>query len=139
MQLLSDHNHDFLKVKRLCQENAWLRDELATTQQKLQASEQVRTEEEHLYRNLLIETVKTKLCFSSTFMDRDLFLLAVHAKKLYRVLQNADSHVYYISYPTALLLNVEQVLVKQALATVVSKKHTISHEVPVLNVTPRNS
>ena len=29
------------QVKRLCQENAWLRDELATTQQKLQASEQV--------------------------------------------------------------------------------------------------
>ena len=27
-------------MKRLCQENAWLRDELATTQQKLQASEQ---------------------------------------------------------------------------------------------------
>jgi kinesin light chain len=29
------------QVKRLCQENAWLRDELATTQQRLQASEQV--------------------------------------------------------------------------------------------------
>merc|ERR1712241_1573132 len=28
------------RVKRLCQENAWLRDELATTQQRLQASEQ---------------------------------------------------------------------------------------------------
>ncbi|XP_013772542.2 kinesin light chain-like [Limulus polyphemus] len=28
------------QVKRLCQENAWLRDELANTQQKLQASEQ---------------------------------------------------------------------------------------------------
>ena len=27
-------------MKRLCQENAWLRDELATTQQRLQASEQ---------------------------------------------------------------------------------------------------
>jgi len=27
-------------VKRLCQENAWLRDELASTQQKLQTSEQ---------------------------------------------------------------------------------------------------
>ena len=27
-------------MKRLCQENAWLRDELASTQQKLQASEQ---------------------------------------------------------------------------------------------------
>ena len=28
------------QVKRLCQENTWLRDELASTQQKLQASEQ---------------------------------------------------------------------------------------------------
>lgn len=28
------------QVRRLCQENAWLRDELANTQQKLQASEQ---------------------------------------------------------------------------------------------------
>lgn len=30
-----------VQVKRLCQENGWLRDELATTQQKLQQSEQV--------------------------------------------------------------------------------------------------
>ncbi|KAG4072160.1 hypothetical protein HA402_015659 [Bradysia odoriphaga] len=29
------------QVRRLCQENAWLRDELASTQQKLQASEQM--------------------------------------------------------------------------------------------------
>lgn len=29
------------QVRRLCQENAWLRDELANTQQKLQSSEQV--------------------------------------------------------------------------------------------------
>ena len=28
------------QVRRLCQENAWLRDELANTQQKLQLSEQ---------------------------------------------------------------------------------------------------
>ena len=28
------------QVKRLCQENAWLRDELSLTQEKLQASEQ---------------------------------------------------------------------------------------------------
>lgn len=28
------------QVRRLCQENAWLRDELASTQQRLQASEQ---------------------------------------------------------------------------------------------------
>lgn len=29
------------QVRRLCQENAWLRDELNSTQQKLQASGQV--------------------------------------------------------------------------------------------------
>ena len=33
-----------VQVKRLCQENGWLRDELATTQQKLQQSEQVRSQ-----------------------------------------------------------------------------------------------
>ena len=33
-----------VQVKRLCQENAWLRDELAGTQQKLQASEQTVSE-----------------------------------------------------------------------------------------------
>ena len=32
--------HSPSQVKRLCQENTWLRDELASTQQKLQASEQ---------------------------------------------------------------------------------------------------
>ena len=30
------------QVRRLCQENMWLRDELASTQQKLQSSEQRR-------------------------------------------------------------------------------------------------
>lgn len=36
------------QVRRLCQENAWLRDELASTQQRLQSSEQtvVQLEEE---------------------------------------------------------------------------------------------
>ena len=36
------------QVKRLCQENAWLREELSSTQQKLQRSEQnnVQLEEE---------------------------------------------------------------------------------------------
>ena len=37
-----------VQVKRLCQENGWLRDELATTQQKLQQSEQVGL---HYYTN----------------------------------------------------------------------------------------
>ena len=46
------------QVRRLCQENAWLREELSTTQQKLQQSEQnnVQLEEEkkHLeYMNSL--------------------------------------------------------------------------------------
>ena len=38
------------KVKRLCQENAWLRDELATTQKRLQVFEQAvaQLEEEKL-------------------------------------------------------------------------------------------
>ena len=31
-----------VQVKRLCQENSWLREELEQTQQKLQNSEQVR-------------------------------------------------------------------------------------------------
>ncbi|UYV77508.1 KLC4 [Cordylochernes scorpioides] len=46
------------QVRRLCQENAWLRDELANTQQKLQASEQcvaqLEEEKKHLeYMNSL--------------------------------------------------------------------------------------
>ena len=40
------------QVRRLCQENAWLRDELANTQQKLQGSEQrvatLEEEQKHL-------------------------------------------------------------------------------------------
>lgn len=40
------------QVRRLCQENAWLRDELANTQQKLQMSEQkvatIEEEKKHL-------------------------------------------------------------------------------------------
>merc|ERR1712061_236887 len=40
------------QVKRLCQENAWLRDELATTQQKLQASEQTSAQLEEEKKHL---------------------------------------------------------------------------------------
>ncbi|KAL6438836.1 hypothetical protein ACFW04_003724 [Cataglyphis niger] len=40
------------QVKRLCQENAWLRDELAGTQQKLQASEQAVAQLEEDKRHL---------------------------------------------------------------------------------------
>ncbi|XP_071056385.1 kinesin light chain isoform X2 [Onthophagus taurus] len=40
------------QVRRLCQENAWLRDELASTQQRLQASEQVVAQLEEEKRHL---------------------------------------------------------------------------------------
>jgi kinesin light chain len=40
------------QVRRLCQENAWLRDELANTQQKLQASEQAVAQLEEDKRHL---------------------------------------------------------------------------------------
>ncbi|TRY63954.1 hypothetical protein TCAL_13600 [Tigriopus californicus] len=40
------------QVKRLCQENAWLRDELATTQQKLQSSEQIAAQLEEEKKHL---------------------------------------------------------------------------------------
>lgn len=40
------------QVRRLCQENAWLRDELASTQQRLQASEQAVAQLEEEKRHL---------------------------------------------------------------------------------------
>lgn len=40
------------QVRRLCQENAWLRDELANTQQKLQASEQATAQLEEEKKHL---------------------------------------------------------------------------------------
>ena len=41
LQMIEAEKQKFrTQVRRLCQENAWLRDELAGTQQKLQASEQ---------------------------------------------------------------------------------------------------
>lgn len=77
------------QVRRLCQENAWLRDELANTQQKLQASEQTvaQLEEEkkhlefmasirkydqdvtvsaelHSFLVLIHSTCRTDLCFT---------------------------------------------------------------------------
>lgn len=60
------------QVRRLCQENAWLRDELANTQQKLQASEQavaqLEEEKKHLEFMASIRkydqdvTVSSELC-----------------------------------------------------------------------------
>lgn len=48
------------QVRRLCQENAWLRDELANTQQKLQASEQAvaQLEEEKKHSDFLASISK---------------------------------------------------------------------------------
>lgn len=48
------------QVRRLCQENAWLRDELANTQQKLQISEQrvVQLEEEKKHLEFMNEMKK---------------------------------------------------------------------------------
>lgn len=40
------------QVRRLCQENAWLRDELANTQQKLQSSEQTAAQLEEEKKHL---------------------------------------------------------------------------------------
>lgn len=40
------------QVRRLCQENAWLRDELASTQQRLQSSEQAVAQLEEEKRHL---------------------------------------------------------------------------------------
>lgn len=48
------------QVRRLCQENAWLRDELANTQQKLQASEQTvaQLEEENKHLEFMASVKK---------------------------------------------------------------------------------
>jgi len=48
------------QVRRLCQENAWLRDELANTQQKLQTSEQIaaQLEEEKKHLEFMISLKK---------------------------------------------------------------------------------
>ena len=47
------------QVRRLCQENAWLRDELANTQQRLQASEQAVAQLEEDKKHLeVVNTIK---------------------------------------------------------------------------------
>ena len=51
------------QVRRLCQENAWLRDELANTQQKLQVSEQ---------RSATLEEEKKHLEFMSEMRKYDM-------------------------------------------------------------------
>ena len=49
------------QVKRLCQENAWLRDELANTQQKLQASEQTAAQLEEEKKHLDVRDKKIRV------------------------------------------------------------------------------
>ncbi|XP_067939090.1 kinesin light chain-like [Watersipora subatra] len=51
-----------VQVKRLCQENGWLRDELATTQQKLQQSEQ---------KVAIMEVENEQLAFMKTMRQYD--------------------------------------------------------------------
>lgn len=68
------------QVRRLCQENAWLRDELANTQQRLQASEQAVAQLEEDKKHLeFVNTIKkydvdqVSLCVVCTDrMDRNL-------------------------------------------------------------------
>ena len=56
------------QVRRLCQENAWLRDELSATQQRLQQSEQ---------RGASLEEEKKHLEFMSEMKKYDLEALPV--------------------------------------------------------------
>ena len=60
------------QVRRLCQENAWLRDELANTQQRLQASEQAVAQLEEDKKHLeFVNTIKKydadQVCHQSLF------------------------------------------------------------------------
>lgn len=70
-------------IRRLCQENAWLRDELANTQQKLQASEQMVAQLEEEKKEIeFFNSIKKYDCSESTvshrFFDQiDLFKLFI--------------------------------------------------------------
>lgn len=67
------------QVRRLCQENAWLRDELANTQQKLQASEQnvaqLEEEKKHLEFMTSVKKYDNDLTVSISYL---LFLTVYH-------------------------------------------------------------
>lgn len=67
------------QVRRLCQENAWLRDELANTQQKLQASEQnvAQLEEEKKHLEFMASVKK----YDSDIAVRTLYLKYVQFNK----------------------------------------------------------
>lgn len=54
-------------IRRLCQENAWLRDELANAQQKLQASEQMVAQLEEDKKEIeFFNSIKKYDCADST-------------------------------------------------------------------------
>jgi len=57
-------------IRRLCQENAWLRDELANTQQKLQASEQMVAQLEEDKKEIeFFNSIKKYDCADSTTVE----------------------------------------------------------------------
>ena len=64
------------QVRRLCQENAWLRDELANTQQKLQISEQkvATLEEEKKHLEFMNEMKK----YDTDNNQAQVWLISVH-------------------------------------------------------------
>ena len=70
------------QVRRLCQENSWLRDELANTQQKLQHSEQ---------KCAMLEEEKTHLEFMSTMKKYDSTPVSTHVLFVYSLGFHWDS------------------------------------------------
>lgn len=75
------------QVRRLCQENAWLRDELANTQQKLQVSEQqvaqLEEDKKHLeFMNALKKYEETVRILHSSFLIIILFVCCVQCHML---------------------------------------------------------
>ena len=66
------------QVRRLCQENAWLRDELANTQQRLQASEQAVAQ---------LEEDKKHLEFVNTIKKYDVDQVNLKKKLIFKILK----------------------------------------------------
>ena len=70
------------QVRRLCQENAWLREELSVTQQKLQESEQkvaqLEEEKKHLeFMNSIKKYDDVSYFFNNSFFNLNLLLVPV--------------------------------------------------------------
>lgn len=76
------------QVKRLCQENAWLRDELATTQQRLQASEQLVAQLEEEKKQL--EFFNSLKKYDSESQVLDLALLRIHCMHICKICYKID-------------------------------------------------